>query len=367
MQKWLSSYLFLLVTSLVFPYQSFCEEIRIGGIYSLSGTGSIGGSGELNAAQIAIDEINNTGGINGKRIAFFAEDNRSIPKESIAAYKKLTNINKIRFLLGPNWAEFTEPVAHLANQDRILMLSTSGYSPGITKDRPYLFITYPGHMDQVAPLAQYIDKNYVQQKKSSSVYILNSTNTYFNSIKNALVEQLPRQSFQHFHEFNPGTTDYRSLITRMNKDNIPAVVAFLQEGSDISAFLKQARELKYSGEILTFDISYDDAIMQNLGNAEGVIFFKYLTPNTTKFNLKYESRFKIAPIASSAFTYDSVLILKAGIEQCGTDPSILINCLKKLDFTGITGKITFDNQQVREGSGKVTSLFTVRNGKIIPL
>ncbi|MCB0336385.1 MAG: ABC transporter substrate-binding protein, partial [Bdellovibrionales bacterium] len=116
----------LTLTSLLFLLSlisSVCAEadVTIAGIYSITGFGAIGGTSELNAARLAVNEINAAGGIQGHKINFVVEDNQSDLRQTTTAFKKLVAINKPLVLLGPNWSEFSEIVAPLAQSSKTVM------------------------------------------------------------------------------------------------------------------------------------------------------------------------------------------------------------------------------------------------------
>lgn len=101
------------------------KEIPIGAILILSGPGATWGTSSVNGAQMAIDEINSQGGVNGKQLKLIAEDTAGEPKKAIDAYHKLRNIDGTHIILGTTWTREGLPVAPLAAKDDVVMISPS--------------------------------------------------------------------------------------------------------------------------------------------------------------------------------------------------------------------------------------------------
>ncbi|RME58353.1 MAG: amino acid ABC transporter substrate-binding protein, partial [Candidatus Dadabacteria bacterium] len=140
----------------------FADEIKlnVGAIFSLSGYGSIGGQDELKGLQLAIEEENKKGITlpNGRKafINLVVEDNNSSTRQTLSALTKLIKLSKTYFIIGPNWAEFSEVAASVAQREGVLLISTTGYTPNLAKGKPYVFTCMSSWKDQVKPLVRYI-------------------------------------------------------------------------------------------------------------------------------------------------------------------------------------------------------------------
>ncbi|MCB0334421.1 MAG: ABC transporter substrate-binding protein, partial [Bdellovibrionales bacterium] len=277
----------LLLSSVVFA-ESKTEPIALGAIYSLSGWGAIGGVAELRATKLAVEEINGAGGIAGRPIELHVEDNRSDLKETVSAFQKLLSTQQIPVLLGPNWAEFAEVVAPIANRSSVVMLTSSGYTRTLTTGKPYVFTTLTPHHTHTRLLFEHIA--HAGHKK---IAILHSINTYYESIYQSFLERFKDQNIPISKSLaiESKTTDFRSFLLRLKSDGVDAVLALLQESGEIPAFLRQARELGLSAQIYAADISYDDVLHKDPSLAEGVEFFRYVTTSTPEFQNKYEAKY----------------------------------------------------------------------------
>jgi len=106
--------------------ESKSEVMKIGVIGTLTGVGSFHGQQEIRGVEIALDEINSNGGINGKKIKLIIEDSPGNPEKAVSAFKKLTEINKVDFIIGDSWSSTTVVIVPIANEKKILLISHDG-------------------------------------------------------------------------------------------------------------------------------------------------------------------------------------------------------------------------------------------------
>ena len=355
---------FIAFSTLLVSGSSFAEDpVRIGAIFSLSGWGATGGSSELNGAMLAQDDINAAGGIAGKSIKLIVEDNQSNLNNTASAFRKLESVDKVCALVGPNWSEFTEVVAPLAESAKIPFISPSGYKDELFVGKTFAFTLQPPHTVATQPLADLL-----QKMKFQKIAILLSENAYLEGILDALQEQLKNSgiSFESRMRFNQGQSDFRTAITQLSQAKPDAVLALLTENGDLSNFFVQARQLKFKLPIFTANvIQFDDIIQKTPAIAEGATYFDFLTPGGAKFFQQYRNRFHREPGFASAKAYDAVFLFKAAIEKCGFERNDIRNCLSKNSVTGLSGSIAFDSNGVVTSRERNTELFRVENGKFV--
>lgn len=334
------------------------DPIDIGAIFSLSSWGADGGSSELNGARMAQDDINAAGGIGGRELRLIVEDNRSDLKASVSAFKKLVSVDKVPVLIGPNWTEFTEVVAPLAEDHRIPMITPSGYRKNVISSRAFVFSLWPPPNVATAPLSDYI-----LRKGNKKIAVLISENAYYEGLLHAIQEQLHQIELK-IMRFNEGTLDYRSHITRLKSSDIDAVLALLMESGDLSSFFRQAKQLKLKFPIYAANgIPFSEAIKSDPEIANGVIYFDYKVPGKDSFRKRYEKRFSQKPGFASAQAYDALYIIKKAIEDCGLEPEKIKECIKNTSMTGQTGKIVFDEGGVIKGALQNSYLLQVVDGE----
>jgi branched-chain amino acid transport system substrate-binding protein len=338
------------------------EPFRVGVIFSLTGWGADGGSPEFNGVLLAREEINATGGIAGHPVELITEDNRSDLTATATAFKKLTSIDKVAAILGPNWGTFIGTVAPLANAEKLPLLSFSGFKENSFVKGGWAFTLWPPPEVATVSLSTYIGK-----KKHSRVAFLVSENDYYQGLYQAMSKQLAalKVNVVAAENFNPGQYDYRSSISKLKSQNVDAVVALLLESGELSGFLKQRRDLKLEIPVYAANTIPFDKILQNdPAVAEGMIYFDYLPSGKDDFRAKYRTKFGQEPGLGSARAYDGLYLLKNAVEKCGAQREQIRQCLNASDYPGTSGRVIFDNRGViATENTPITYLMQVHGGK----
>ena len=117
------------------------EPFVIGALDSLTGVGESYGIPFSRSKLIAVDEINAAGGINGRPLKLIVEDSKCTSADAITAYKRLTDVEGVKIILGATCSGATLGVAPLAEQEDVILLSASSTSPDITDAGDYIFRT----------------------------------------------------------------------------------------------------------------------------------------------------------------------------------------------------------------------------------
>lgn len=355
----------LLLALIIFafsPAASAEEYFKIGANFSLSGWAAPGGVTELNAIKMAVEEINAQGGVEGKKIELVIEDNNSDVKKAVVSVQKLISIDKVKAILGPNWAEFSDAVAPVAEQAQVSMITASGYSPTLNVGRRHVFTLLPDHDLIVYPLAEY-----VIGKKYEKIAIISSATTYYQSLAQSFKGFMRAKELQlaEESEWNTGTVDYKAYITKLKAKGIKAAVVFLSQGGELASFLRQARDLKFGAAIFTSNAPfYDELLKQNLGLLEGAVAFEYRATVSKDFFAKYNKLFPESSSHSIPRAYDTVYLLKSCVSLPAEEIS---SCLRKADYSGVSGRIRFSAFGALVPDGPQSELFQFVGGKAKPL
>ncbi len=337
------------------------EPILIGAVHSLSSWGAVAGQGELHAITLAVEDINRAGGVLGRPLKIISEDNSSLLKGVVTAFNKLANVDKVPVVLGPNWSEFAEVMAPLAQKKSVVMLVSSGYSKALTSGKEYVFTLLPGYEVVTKPLAEHIYKS-----NFAKIALVVTENAYFEGLSKALQDHLRKSGAPVFRVENAksDTQDYRTTISKLKSDGVDAVVMLLSESGENAAFLKQAHELAFKAQIFGSNaVSYDSVLMKNRAIGNGIIYFDYVTVATDEFIARYKAKFGEKPYFSSPQAYDSVFLIKGAIERCGLRASEIKQCLQNVQYSGVSGPIQFDSQRQIIRVDEITALFRIVDGE----
>ena len=115
------------------------DTIKIGTIGPLSGAVAVYGVDCKNGIELAVEEINAAGGINGKMISLISEDDEGNPEKSVNAYKKIVTKDKAKFIVGSLTSGCTMAISSLAQAQKVLMIAPAATATAITDAGDYVF------------------------------------------------------------------------------------------------------------------------------------------------------------------------------------------------------------------------------------
>ena len=353
--------------SVAVPAHSESKPVKIGAVFSLSGWGAGGGTPELNGALLAMEDLGTEKFLDGDKaeIKLEVEDNRSDLRATADAFRKLTSVSGAPIVIGPNWSEFIDVVAPLAVASKVPVLTASGYKEQQVRPDPWVFVLWPPPAVATKTLASYIA---AQGKRR--IQVLVNENAYMRGVLDAIKPQLEASgvSIVEVSSFNPGHTDYRSVIAKLIRSDTDGVLALLLESGEFAAFMRQRLELKLALPIYAANTLPFDAIVQKeLKLAEGLVYFDYNTPGGAAFAARYRTRFKAEPGFGTAKAYDAVMIAVRALHAAGTNPGKIREFLRTVKHDGLSGEISFDEHGVIRNDAANTHLVRVSGGALVPL
>lgn len=324
------------------------ETVKLGFIAPL--TGDIAGLGKdmLNGVQIAVEEINAAGGIAGKQIQLVAEDGRCSGAEAANAARKLVNVDKVVAIVGAGCSGETLAAAPIAEAAKVVMLSPTSSSPDVTNAGDYIFRNYPSDALKGKAFGAFF-----KTAGFKKIAIIGENTDFCQGIRTSITENLPAGTSIVFNEVvDPGTKDFRTLLTRLKGVDFDLFVANGQSDATVAEMAKQMRELGMKQQI----VGTDTADSVNLGKMapEAVEGLKALSVPTltatdptaggfvTTFTTKYgDPQFGTFFAATS---YDATKILAQVIAAQGTDGEKIKTALYAMPaYKGIVGTVSFDS------------------------
>jgi branched-chain amino acid transport system substrate-binding protein len=329
-------------------------SIRLGGIFSLSGFGAHGGLGELRAAQLAVQEINAAGGIDGHKVELLVEDNQSDLKATAAAFKKLVNLNDIDALIGPNWSEFSEVAAPLAERAKVPMITPSGVITS-NADRKYVFTLMQPPIETNRALAEAL----LSTAGVTEVVGLVQNNLYLENAWNASKQVFgDRVKVTEVRLTVGQPTDYRSILVRTAKRPGVAIYASLLPG-EYAPLLNARRQLEIAAPVFAVDILYDKGKPTDAATNAGVVGTDFIVLGSENFHSAFKKRFGEKPLNYGAKAYDAARLLAESYVECGRRN---VDCLRTVDKRGESGHLKFDENQVVVSDEAVAETYVFKNG-----
>jgi len=345
-------------------------EVKIGHVGPLTGGIAHLGKDNENGARLAVEEANAAGTkIGGKEVkfTFVAEDDQADPKTGTTVAQKLVDA-KVAGVVGHLNSGTSIPASPIYNQAGIPVISGSATNPKLTEQGFKTQFRVVGRDDQQGPaIASYL----ATTKKPKLVAVIDDATAYGEGIANevektlkaANIKVLPRE------KGTDKTTDWKAILTKLRGRNPDAV---FYGGMDATGgpLLKQGRELGIKAVFSFGDGACTDEMTKLAGPAsDGLLCSQAGIPPQAadkKFLEAYKKRFNTDPILYAPFTYDAANLLISAMQKANTsDPKKYLPELQKIDFTGATGKIAFDEKGDRKDAEM--TIFTMKGGKIEPI
>jgi len=346
------------------------NEVKIGHVGPLTGGIAHLGKDNENGARLAIEQANAAKvKIDGKEVKFtlVAEDDQADPKVGATVAQKLVDA-KVSGVVGHLNSGTSIPASPIYSQAGIPVISGSATNPKLTEQGFKTQFRVVGRDDQQGPaIASYLATN----NKPHTVAVIDDATAYGEGIANevektlkaAKITVLPRE------KGTDKTTDWKAILTKLRGRNPDAV---FYGGMDATGgpLLKQGRELGIKAVFSFGDGACTDKMKELAGDAaEGLLCSQAGIPVEAadkKFLEAYKKKFNADPILYSPFTYDAANMLIQAMQKANSsDPKKYLPVLAKLDFTGATGKIAFDDKGDRKDAEM--TIFTMKSGKLVPV
>lgn len=344
------------------------STIKVGGMGPLTGSAAMYGITVDKGAKLAFEEINANGGVLGKKFEYISLDEKADPIEAVNAYNKLTDEGVVA-ILGSVTSKPTLAVAELAAQDGIPMITPTGTQINITDAGPNIFRVCFTDPYQGSTLAKF-SKDELGAK--TAAIMVNTSSDYSDGIANAFIKQAEKEGIKVVAKegYSDGDKDFKAQLTKINSENPDILV--VPEYYELSALIAtQAREIGMKSTFVGPD-GWDGIIGALDSSSYSVVDNSYFTNHYStedsnekvqSFLKKYREKYNEEPTAFSALAYDTVYVLKNAIDKAGTtDKTELTKAIKASDMDGVTGHLTFDENN---NPIKAVTIIKVQDGKYI--
>ena len=359
----------LLVVSMVFAGGKKEDEntIKIGGIAPLSGAVAVYGVECTNGVNLAVEEINAAGGINGKKIVYIAEDDEGDPAKSVNAYKKLTTQNGIRMIIGSLTSGCTIALTASAQAQGVIQIAPAATAEAVTDAGNYIFRTC-----FIDPFQGSIGGKFaaVNLNKKNAAILYDIGNDYSVGLKENFVKEFEKYGgiIVALESYSTGDKDFNAQLTKIKAAN-PDVVYLPDYYGTVALIAKQLRNQGINTPIIGADGW--DGLTDNAGDEvlNGFYSNHYAAdssdPAVQAFVKNFTAKYNKEPNAFAALGYDSMYLLKDAILKAGTtDVKAVREALEKIDADYVTGHIKFDAKHNPVKSAVMIELVKNAAGKL---
>ncbi len=326
------------------------EPFRIGVMESVTGPGESYGTVMVQAKEMAADEINAAGGINGRELELIVEDSKCGAQDAITAYNKLTDVDGVKIILGTSCSGAMLGAAPLAEADGVILFSASATNPDIAEAGDYIFRT------AINDNRLGIDTgNVLWADGIRTIATITEATDYAEGVRRTSVAQFEKRGGSVVAEerYASDVTDFRSQLTKLTGANPDALHISAQSEFTGGTIIKQARELGYEGPIYSESVAVGTTAQEIAGDAATGV--KGIVPNPdldTEKGQEFLANFKerYGYITLSWFlgsAYDDVYIAAECLKETGDDQDAdgFRDCLYDITWSGTIGEsYSFDEK-----------------------
>lgn len=345
------------------------DTIKIGGIFPLSGSVAVYGTECRNGVELAINEINAAGGINGKMLELVAEDDEGSPEKSVNAYKKLVTKDKCSIIIGSLTSGCTAAISSLAQAQKVLLLAPAATQTDITDAGDYVFRAcfidpFQGTVGGKFALEDLGAKNAAvlyDVQNDYSIGLYENFKVVFEQGGGKVVAE---------ESYSTGDKDFNAQLTKIKTTN-PDVVYLPDYYGTVALIAKQLRAQGINAPIVGADGW--DGIIDNAGDEvlNGFYSNHYAADSTdgkvVTFVNSYKAKYGSTPVSFAALGYDCVYLLKDAMSAAkSADSTTLKDQLMKTNGAYVTGNLTFDAKRNPVKSAVMLEIVK-QDGKLAPV
>jgi branched-chain amino acid transport system substrate-binding protein len=333
------------------------KVIKIGEFASLTGKEATFGISSHEGTLLAIEEMNNAGGVLGKKLDLITEDDLSKAGEPATVVNKLISRDGVVGVLGEVASSRSLEAAPICQQAQVPMISPSSTNPKVTETGDYIFRVCFIDPFQGTVMANFATKTL----KAKKVAVFTDVKSdYSKGLAKFFKEGFTKAGGQIVAEldYNGGDKDFKAELTAIKAAN-PDAVFVPGYYTDVALICIQAKQLGLTVPLFGGDGWESDQLVKIGQDAvEGTYFSTHYAPDVAtdkskNFVAAYQKRWKNSdgspklPDAMAALGYDSAMILVDAMKRAGTTdgPKVRDALAATKDFEGVTGKTTINEKR----------------------
>jgi branched-chain amino acid transport system substrate-binding protein len=338
------------------PYlASAAESVVIGAINPLTGTNAVQGRDMKRAEELALDEINAAGGINGRPLKIIWEDTKSNADQGMKAARKLVEKDKVPLIIGSYSSGVSLPTGQWTNSKKVIQISVASTAPELRTIGPYFFNVIG--LDEVMgiKLAEFALESDAQTY--ASIVVDNPFGLGIETWTQKTINKAGRQWIEAVR-YKENQDDYKPIIKSLFAKK-PEVVFLTAYGTDAKLILEQAHKMGlkpskgWYADYMT--MWYHDVVPETAEGIKGMVvgrhagsrFKHYQQAYWKKFGIVYQKMYQrpVMQTAFGAYAYDATRIAALALKMAGSaNTDEIAKALHKvsIEYDGATGDKSFD-------------------------
>lgn len=356
----------ILALMMVLPLLSACtkktNEILVGEYGSLTGNDATFGLSTNKGLRMAFDEINEAGGINGKKIKLITIDDQGKSEEAASAVTRLITQDKVVAIIGEVASGRSKAAAPIAQKHQVPMITHASTNPDVTKAGDYIFRTC-----FIDPFQGFVGAKFATQNlKSKKAAVLRDVKSEYSvGLADVFVAEYKKMGGEIVADlsYQGGDIDFKAQLTQIRSKN-PDVIFIPGYYTEVGLIAQQTRQLGIKANLLGGD-GWDSARLHEIGKdaINGGYYSNHYTTESTDpavidFMKKFKAKYNETPDAMAALSYDAAKVLAAAMTRAKevTPKAIRDELAKTADYAGVTGKITINAERNAVKSAEIVQV-----------
>lgn len=344
------------------------DTIKIGVASPFTGDYAQFGDYTKDGVELAVEEINATGGVLGKPVEIVYGDDKGDSKEAVSVAQKFASDKNIVGIVGHFFSGATLAAGPIYQQNKIPTIAMASTNPEVANIGDYVYRINVGDNYQGSELAEIL-----KEEGYNKVSVIYDNSDYGKGVSDVFTKSFTDLGGEVlFNETYLGGQDKDfSLILTKIKNSDTEVIVLVSYYTEASLIIQQARNLGIKAPFYASDSLYTDDFLTLAGEAaEGthvVCYFHESDPSEAaqEFVKKFEAKYNKKVDSWSPYVYDAIKVMADAINRAGsTDGTAIRDAIAATaDFQGATGVTNF--QGAREPVGKDLIILIVKDGKYV--
>lgn len=342
------------------------DTIKVGEYASLTGSEATFGQSSHKGTALAVDDLNATGGVLGKKIQLLTEDDQSQAGQPATVVRKLISSDDVVAVLGEVASSKSLEAAPICQQSHIPMISPASTNPKVTEAGDYIF-----RVCFIDPFQGTVMANFARKtlKLQNAAVLTDVKSDYSLGLAKFFKAGFTADGGKIVAEqnYSAGDKDFNAQLTAIKAAN-PDGIFLPGYYTEVGLIALQARQLGITCPIFGGDGWESSSLVPIGGKAlEGCYFSTHYSPESTapavqNFVKEYKAKYNETPDAMAALGYDSAMILADAMKRAGsTAPDKVRDALAATkNFHGVTGDITMDADR---NASKPAVILEIKDGK----
>lgn len=344
------------------------DEILVGEVGSLTGNDATFGTSNHAGVELAVKQINASGGINGRKVRVIVLDDQGKPEEAATAVTKLITQDKVNAILGEVASTRSLAMAPIAQQNKVPMISPSSTNPEVTKKGDYIFRVCFIDPFQGAVMAKFA---YNTLKVRKAAILKDVKNDYSIGLAQFFEKTFKELGGEIIAEssYSANDIDFKSQLTSLKSKN-PQAIFVPGYYTEVGLIARQARELGLKVPLLGGDGWDSEKLREIGGNAlEGSFFSNHYSPDdmspvVQKFISEFKAEFGKIPDGLAAMGYDAAMVLFEAMKRASTPSGVALRdaIANTKNYQAVTGVISIDSDR---NAVKSAVVIEIKDGKFV--